>query len=45
MQEKLIKMYNEIVNMLENPDLSYWQKENLYNAKTAIRILISIGEQ
>ena len=44
MLDKLQKMYNELIEMLENPDLSYWQKENLYNAKNSIKLLIAIGE-
>lgn len=44
MQDKLQKMYDELIKMLDNDDLSYWQKENLYNAKNSIKLLIAIGE-
>ena len=44
MQDKLIEMYNELVNMLENPDLSYWQKEHIANAKNSIKLLMIISE-
>lgn len=44
MLDKLQKMYDELIKMLDNDDLSYWQKENLYNAKNSIKLLIAMED-
>lgn len=44
MLDKLQKMYNELIEMIEYPDLSYWQKEHIANAKNSIKLLMIISE-
>ena len=42
MLEELQNMYEKLIKFLENNELSYYQREQLLNAKNAIRILIAM---
>lgn len=44
MLDKLQKMYDELIKMLDTDDLSYWQKEHIANAKNSIKLLMIISE-
>ena len=44
MLEDLKNMYEKLIKLLENNELSYYQREQLLNAKTAMRILIALED-
>ena len=44
MLEELQNMYEKLIKLLENNELSYYQREQLLNAKTAVRILIAMED-
>lgn len=44
MLEDLKNMYVKLIKLLENNELSYYQREQLLNAKTAVRILIAMED-
>lgn len=44
MLEELKNMYEKLIKLLENNELSYYQREQLLNAKTAVRILIAMED-
>ena len=44
MLEDLKNIYEKIIKFLENDELSYYQREQLLNAKTAMRILIALED-
>lgn len=44
MISKLQQMYDDFISILENKELSHYQRELVLDAKNAVKILIAIGD-